>query len=79
MWGEGVVGLPQLLWPSKSALLRKSKRLTGECHRSSGLLMSCCVLMCVSVGQWVMMCVRLWVFVLQLVMQKKYFFCSFFF
>ena len=61
-----VVG-PQRVCPSKPAPLRKSKELAGECHRSSGLLMLCCVLMCVSAGQWAIMCVRLWVPVLQCV------------
>ena len=38
--------------------LMKGKQFAGECHRSSGLLMLCCALMCASVGQWVIMCVR---------------------
>ena len=59
-----VVG-PQRVCPSKPTPLRKSKQLAGECHRYSGLLKLCCVLMCVSAGQWVIMCVRLWVPVLQ--------------
>ena len=58
---------PQLVCPSKPAPLRKSNQLAGECHRSSGLLMLCCALMCVSAGHWVIMCVRLWVLVLQCV------------
>ena len=29
--------------------------------------MLCCALMCVSAGQWLMMCVRLWVLVLQFI------------
>ena len=45
-----VVG-PQLVCPSKPVPLRKSKQLAGECHWSSGLLMLCCALMCVSAGQ----------------------------
>ena len=61
-----VVG-PQLVCPSKPALLRKSKQLAGECHRSRGLLMLCCALIFVSAGQWVIICVRLWVPVLQCV------------
>ena len=61
-----VVG-PQLVCPSKPAPLRKSKQLAREWHRSSGLLMLCCAIMCVSEGQWVIMCVRLWVLVLQCV------------
>ena len=57
-----VVG-PQLVCPSKPTPLRKIKQLAGECHRSSGLLMLCCTLMSVITGQWVIMCVRLWVLV----------------
>ena len=64
-WLFNVVVVPQQLCPSKPAPLRKSKQLAGECHRSSGLLMLCCVLMCMSAGQWVIMCVRLLVPVLQ--------------
>ena len=60
-----VVVVPRLVCPSKPTPLRKSKQLAEECHSSSGLLMSCCALMCLSVGQWVIMCVRLWVLVLQ--------------
>ena len=52
-----VAAVPQRVCPSKPAPLKKSKQLAGECHRSSGLLMLCCVLMCVSAGQWVIMCV----------------------
>ena len=52
-----VVVMPQLVCPSKPAPLRKSKQLAGECHRCSGLLMLCCALMCVSAGQWVIICV----------------------
>ena len=62
-----VVVVPQRVCPSKPAPLRKSKQLAGECHRSSGLLMLCCVLMCVSAEQRVIMCVRLWVPVLHCV------------
>ena len=62
-----VVAVPQRVCPSKLTPLRKSKQLAGECHRSSGLLVLCCVLMCVSAGQWVIMCVRPWVPVLQCV------------
>ena len=54
-----VVGLSQLRWLSKSAPMRKRKLLAGERHRSSGLLMLCCAPMCVSTGQWVMMCVEI--------------------
>ena len=46
-----VVAVPQLVCPSKPAPLRKNKQLARECHRSSGLLMLCCALMCVSAGQ----------------------------
>ena len=59
--------VPQLVWPRKSAPLRKSKQLVGECHRSSVLLILCCAVMCFSAEQWVMMCVRLLVLVLQCV------------
>ena len=52
---------------SEQARLRKRNQLAGECHRSSGLLMLCCALMCVSAGQFVIVCVRLWVLVLQCV------------
>ena len=62
-----VVVIPQRVCPSKPAPLRKSKQLAGECHWSSGLLMLCCVLMCVNAGQWGIMCVRQWVPVLQYV------------
>ena len=62
---ETVVVVLLLVWPSRSALPRKSKQLPGECHRSSGLLMLWCALMRVSAEQWVIMCVRLWVLVLQ--------------
>ena len=62
-----VVVPPQRVRPSKPAPLRKSKQLARECHRSSGLLMLCCVLMCVNAGQWVIMCIRLSVPVLQCV------------
>ena len=62
-----VVAVPQRVCPSKPAPLKKSKQLDGECHRSSGLLMLCCVLKCVSAGQWVIMYVRPWVPVLQCV------------
>ena len=51
-----VVILPQLVCPSKPAALRKSKQLAGECHRSSGLLMLSCALMCMSAGQFVILC-----------------------
>ena len=61
-----VVVVPQCVCPSTPTPLKKSKQLAGECYRSSGLLMLC-VLMCVSAGQWVIMCVRLWVPVLQCV------------
>ena len=47
---DRVVVVPQRVCPSKTAPLRKSKHLAGECHRSSGLLMLCCVLMCMSAG-----------------------------
>ena len=66
-----VVAVPQRIFPSKPAPLRKSKQLAGECHRPSGLLMLCCVLMCASAGQWVIMCVRLWVPVLQCVQSSS--------
>ena len=45
-----VVASPQLVCPSKPAVLMKSKKLAGECQRSSGLLMLCCGLLCVSAG-----------------------------
>ena len=48
----------------QSLPLSESKLLAGEFHRSSGLLMLCCALMCMSAGQRVIMCVRLWVLVL---------------
>ena len=54
-----VVVVPQRVCPSKPAPLSKHKQLAGECHKSSGLLMLFCVLMCVSAEQWVIMCVRL--------------------
>ena len=47
-----VVVVPQRVSPSKPAPLRKNKQLAGECHKSSGLLMLFCVLMCVSAEQW---------------------------
>ena len=59
-----VVGLPRLVWSSKSAPLMKSKQLDGEHDRSSGLLMLWCALMW-TVGQCVIMCVRLWVVVIR--------------
>ena len=62
-----VVVVPHRVCPSTPAPLKKSKQLAGECHRSSSLLMLCCVLMWVSAGQWVVMCVRQWVPVLQCV------------
>ena len=62
-----VVAVPQLVCPSKPAPLRKSKQLAGECHRSSGLLLLCCALMCMSAGQWVIMCVKQCMLVLQCV------------
>ena len=46
-----VVVVPQRLCPSKPAPLMKRKQLAGECHRSSGLLMLSCVLMCGSAGE----------------------------
>ena len=62
--GGQLLLVPNLIvWPSKSSSLRKSEQLAGERHWSSGLLMLCCVLMCVSVGQWIMMCMRLWMLV----------------
>ena len=60
-----VVVVPYLVCPCKPTPLRKSKPLAGECHRSSGLLMLCSALMCMSAGQWVTICVRLWVLVLE--------------
>ena len=54
-----VVAVPHCVCPSMPTPLKKSKQLAGECHKSSGLLMLCCVLMCVSAGQWVIICVRL--------------------
>ena len=62
-----VVAVPHRVCPSTPAPLKKSKQLARECHRSCGLLMLCCVLMCVSAGQWVIICARLWVPVLQCV------------
>ena len=62
-----VVVVPQLVCLSKPAPMRKSRQLAAECLRSSVLLTLCCALMCVSAGQWVIMCVRLWVLVLQCV------------
>ena len=62
-----VVVVPHRVCPSTPAPLRKSKQLAGECHRSSGPLMLCCVLMCVSARQWVIICIRLWVPVVQCV------------
>ena len=64
---DRVVVVPHRVCPSMPAPLKKSKQLADECHRSSGLLMLCYVLMCVSAGQWVIICVRLWVPVLQCV------------
>ena len=49
--GAVVVVLSYLVWPSKSAPLRKSEELAEERHRSSGLFILCCALMCVSAGQ----------------------------
>ena len=54
---------PQLVCPRKPNPLRKSEQLAGECHRSRRLLLLCCALMCASAGQWVIMCIRLWVIV----------------
>ena len=50
-----VVVRPHLVCLSKPTPLRKGKQLAGEYHRSSGLLMLCCALMCMRSGQWVIM------------------------
>ena len=52
---------------AKAILGEAPEPAARECHRSSGLLMLCCALVCVSVGQSVILCVRLWVLVLRYV------------
>ena len=43
----------KLLLLLRARSIEENKQLAGECHRSSGLLMLCCALMCGRVGHYV--------------------------